>query len=208
MKLLDLFSGAGGAAMGYSHAGFTEIVGVDIEPQPHYPFTFVKADAFAYLAEHGSEFDVIHASPPCQRYSSMSRRRDGHPDLYAPMRTALLQTGKPFVIENVIGAPYSHGLLLCGSMFGLVVRRHRNFETSHLIFPPSQCRHKEQGRPIIVTGNGGGGTSPHSDKGIKSEWPSYMGMLWASPDEVTQSIPPAYTEFIGKALLAQLAVKP
>ena len=183
--------------MGYFRAGFNEITGIDNHHMPNYPFTFVLADALEYVAAHGSEFDLIHASPPCQKYSSMSRRKN-HPDLYGPTRSVLRYVDRPYVIENVIGAPYAHGIILCGSMFGLKVRRHRNFETSWLILQPMQCRHKEQGRPITVTGDSGGKPRPHSWKGIKSEWPKIMGMEWATPEDTTQAIPPIYTEFIGR----------
>lgn len=203
MKLLDLFCGAGGAAMGYHRAGFDEIVGVDNRPMPRYPFTFVLGDALEYVREHGHEFDAIHASPPCQRYSTMSNRRDDHPDLYALTRLVLLTVDRPFVIENVIGAPYSHGIVLCGSMFGLRIRRHRNFETNPLILQSLQCQHGPE-RPITITGNGGGRPRPHSFKGIRSEWPFYMGMEWARPEEVKEAIPPAYTEFIGRQLLTAI----
>ncbi len=203
-RLLDLFCGAGGAARGYQMAGF-HVTGVDIKPQPRYiGEEFIQADALEYLAEHGQEYDAIHASPPCQRYGPMSNHREAHPDLYGPTRLALLATGKPFIIENVPGAPYDHGIVLCGSMFGLKVRRHRNFETSWLILNSLRCDHKAQGRPITVTGHGGGRPRPHSWKGVKAEWPAIMGMLWALPEEVTQSIPPAYTEFIGRQLMAYL----
>lgn len=205
MRLLDLFCGAGGAAMGYHRAGFNAIVGVDHLPQKHYPFAFILGDALEYVREHGHDFDAIHASPPCQRYSSMSKKRNDHADLYNPTRAALSKTGLPYVIENVIGAPYAHGLVLCGSMFGLVVRRHRNFETSWLILQSLRCNHAAQGRPITVTGHSGGRPRPHSWKGHRPDWPRIMGMEWATPDEVTQAVPPAYTEFIGKQLLAYLS---
>ena len=198
--LLDLFCKAGGAAMGYHRAGF-DIVGVDIEPQPRYPFEFVQADAMTFPLDG---FDAIHASPPCQRYSSMSRNNETHPDLYAATRRRLLEAGKPWIIENVIGAPYQHGCTLCGSMFGLKVRRHRNFETSWLILSSLRCDHAAQGRPITVTGQGGGRPRPHSWKGVKAEWPDIMGMPWASPAECTQAIPPAYTEYIGQQLISIL----
>ena len=204
-RLLDLFCGAGGAGMGYHRAGFGEIVGVDIAPQKNYPFEFVQGDALEYVLEHGHEFDAIHASPPCQRYSVMSRNDKEYPDLYDPTRALLLSNGVPWVIENVIGAPYGYGFVLCGSMFGLVVRRHRNFETSWLHLMGLRCDHAGQGRPITVTGHGGGLTSRHSDKGVKAEWPQYMGMPWATPKECTQAIPPAYTEHIGQALIQNLA---
>jgi DNA (cytosine-5)-methyltransferase 1 len=202
--LLDLFCGAGGAAKGYLDAGFT-VIGVDNVEQPRYRGdAFMKADALEFLTEHGHEYDAIHASPPCQRYSGMSRNRSAHPDLYGPTRDGLHAIGKPFIIENVIGAPYHYGFVLCGSMFGLVVRRHRNFETSWLEFLPLRCEHALQGRPITVTGHGGGTQRPHSWKGVKAEWPQYMQMPWATPEECTQAIPPAYTEYIGRSLMEQL----
>jgi len=198
-RLLDLFCGAGGAAMGYHRAGF-EVVGVDHRPMPRYPFKFHQVDALEYGAEHGHEFDAIHASPPCQAYSVMSRNRNEHPQLYAQTRNILQKIDHPYVIENVIGAPYAHGVVLCGSMFGLVVRRHRNFETSWLILSGLVCDHAKQGRPITVTGNSGGEPRKHSWKGVRREWPLYMQMPWATPMEVTQAIPPAYTEWIGTQL--------
>jgi DNA (cytosine-5)-methyltransferase 1 len=201
MRLLDLFCGAGGAAMGYHRAGF-EVVGVDIKPQKHYPFEFHCADAFAFLEKHGQEFDVIHASPPCQAYSVMSRD-NGHQDLYAECRAQLEDVGKLWIIENVIGAPYRWGTVLCGSMFGMVVRRHRNFETSWMILSGLRCNHSGP-RPKTVTGKSGGLTK-HSDKGVKEEWPTYMQMPWATPDECTLAIPPAYTKWIGQQLRQALA---
>ena len=182
--------------MGLHRAGF-EVVGFDIKPQPRYPFEFHEADA---LTVDLSGFDAVWASPPCQRYSTISRNREIHPDLYRPTRDRI--SGNPFIIENVIGAPYDSGIILCGSMFDLVIRRHRNFETSWMIFQP-RCHHEKQGRPITVTGHGGG-LSRHSWKGVKTEWPTYMGMPWASPDECTQAIPPAYSEYLGRQLMAAL----
>jgi len=207
-RLLDLFCGAGGAGMGYHRAGFGEIVGVDNAPQPRYPFEFVQGDALEYVAEHGHEFDAIHASPPCQRYSVMSRNDKEYPDLYDPTRALLLSNGVPWVIENVIGAPYGYGFVLCGSMFGLVVRRHRNFETSFLALRPG-CDHARQGKAITVAGHGSrkdGGMSPskHSWKGFHHLWPQYMGMTWATPYEASLAVPPAYTEYIGQALIQNL----
>ena len=223
-RLLDLFYGAGGAAMGYHRAGF-EVVGVDIEPQPHYPFEFHQADALEYVAEHGREFDVIHASPPCQAYSSATRDHSKHPDLYAATRNALLTVGLPYVIENVIGAPYDSGLVLCGSMFPLPpvtdsegrpvwVQRHRNFESSWFMFQPG-CNHAAvkaiAGRPLTVTGHGDGREGEtwreykHSRKCPTSFWPAVMGMPWVGdPYSVRLSIPPAYTEWIGRQLIAAL----
>jgi hypothetical protein len=129
VRLLDLFSGAGGAAVGYARAGF-EVVGVDIEPQPNYPFEFHQADALEFCREHGHEFDAIHASPPCQAYTPLRAvHGKDYPDMLAATREALEATGLPWVIENVPGAPINSGIFLCGTMFDLRVYRHRWFET-------------------------------------------------------------------------------
>jgi DNA (cytosine-5)-methyltransferase 1 len=143
-RLLDLFCGAGGAAMGYSRAGF-EVVGVDIKPQPRYPFAFVQADALETLREWTWEneisFDAIHASPPCQAFSVLKHLSSGdHPELVEPTRNRLQATALPYVIENVPGAPLIEPVTICGSSLGLDVRRHRLFETNWpLMVPP--CAH-------------------------------------------------------------------
>jgi DNA (cytosine-5)-methyltransferase 1 len=146
MKLLDLFCGAGGAAMGYYRAGFEDITGVDNKPQPNYPFEFILGDALEYVIDHGAEFDVIHASPPCQAYSITKSLPwvDDYPELIEPLRNLLKETDKPYVIENVLGAPLINPLELCGSMFGLPLIRHRLFECNPPIwFPPQPhaCKH-------------------------------------------------------------------
>jgi DNA (cytosine-5)-methyltransferase 1 len=207
MRLLDLFSGAGGAAVGYHRAGFDEIIGVDIEPQPNYPFTFVQADAFDVLATWDlSEFDMIHASPPCQRWSASTRDPEKHPDLIAPTRQALIALGVPYVIENVERAPLIGYLRLCGSMFGLQVRRHRYFELSFPAMSPA-CNHREwtAGRPWSVIGH----LSNKDQKHQHSFKPSFeqgrrlMEMPWAKTvHELVEAIPPAYTEFIGEQFKA------
>lgn len=210
--LLDLFCGAGGAAMGYHRAGF-DVVGVDIEPQPHYPFEFVQGDALTPPVEL-SRFDAIHASPPCQAYSVATPDKTIHPDLYDPTRQLLIRNGRPFVIENVIGAPYSHGIVLCGTHFDCIsgsgewIRRHRNFETSWLMFQP-QCDHNRDRRPATVTGHTfvkeakdwsrGRGTW-----GRQITWTEAcqaMGIDWMDRRELVLSIPPAYTEFLGNQLI-------
>jgi DNA (cytosine-5)-methyltransferase 1 len=203
-RLLDLFCGAGGAAMDYHRAGF-EVVGVDIKPQPHYPFEFHQADALTYPFDG---FDAIHASPPCPAYSTLTGKvaQSRHPDLYAPTRARLLASGVPWVIENVIGAPYHHGIVLCGSMFSLGVRRHRNFETRDLILMPFLCDHAGP-RPVTVTTYAGAGTttSRHSLKMPFEANRDLMGMPWAQEQrEVGLAIPPAYTEWIGRQLIAAL----
>ena len=207
-RLLDLFCGAGGAAVGYHRAGFTEIVGVDHKPMPRYPFEFVQADALEYLREHGQEFDVIHASPPCQAYSRS--RNNGAakpcPMLVPDVRACLQQTGRPWVIENVEGAPLHFPVLICGAYFGLGIAgydlpRHRLFESSHLIMVPP-CQHR-RGRTIGIYG--GGTNQAHRQKlgrNIReAEKRSAMGIDWMTRKELTQAIPPAYTEWIGRRLL-------
>jgi DNA (cytosine-5)-methyltransferase 1 len=207
MKLLDLFCGAGGAAMGYHLAGFTEIVGVDIEPQPNYPFDFIQADVMS-MSSLG-EFDLIHASPPCQRYSTMTLHALNYPDLIDQVRIMLEMSGRPYVIENVEGAPIMAHLKLCGSMFGLDVQRHRLFELSGfpLVLSPA-CNHKawKGGRPWTVTGSGGGGKFAHSWKPESADhYADLMGMpRGMSKSEYSEAIPPAYTKFIGEAFLAQV----
>jgi DNA (cytosine-5)-methyltransferase 1 len=206
-RLLDLFCCEGGAAMGYHRAGF-EVVGVDIVPQPLYPFEFHEGDALEVLdyqirSNNMGRYDAVHASPPCQRYSTISRNDREYPDLYEPIRERLIALGLPWIIENVIGAPYRSGFVLCGSMFGLKIRRHRNFETSFLVMRP-QCDHKAQGRPYTITGNGGGCESKHSLKPNRKDLWRYLDMPWATPYGVTQAIPPCYAEWIGERLMAVL----
>jgi DNA (cytosine-5)-methyltransferase 1 len=190
---LDLYSGAGGAAMGYHRAGF-DVVGIDLRPQPRYPFEFHQADALEYLATADlSLFDAIHASPPCQLYAKVTAWRgtpSDHPDLLDPTRQALTAIGLPWVIENVPEAPLRHDLLLCGSQFGLAVKRHRAFETSPRLFsliPP--CRHR--------------GLLPFVHKGERA-FADAMGCHWMTNRGARQAIPPAFTEHLGGLLLAAL----
>lgn len=217
-KLLDLFAGAGGAAIGYQRAGF-EVVGVDIRPQPGYPGTFVQADAIEYLANLRPEtFDAIHASPPCQGYSPhvtsqssewAGTRGKDEPRLVADVRTLVQHHGGPYVIENVVGArdELRASLLLCGTMFGLPIPRHRLFESSVSIAQPWHTRCAgvarryalERGwdpRDMTVTGKG-------RNAGTKERWCEVMG--WPADVPVTQhglreAIPPAYTQWIGTFL--------
>lgn len=143
-RLLDLFCCQGGAAMGYARAGF-DVTGVDREPQPRYPFAFVRGDALAYLAEHGQEYDAIHASPPCQGYSRLRHlpwlKDKTYPLLIGPCRELLERIGKPWIVENVEDAPIG-GVVLCGSMFGLSVYRHRRFASRHLLMVPHHMKHR------------------------------------------------------------------
>ena len=317
MRLLDLYCGAGGAAVGYHRAGFDEIVGVDIAPQPHYPFEFVQADALEFLADHGHEFDAIHASPPCQGYSIMHnlpwlRGRD-YPLLILPTIEMLEALGKPYVVENVMGARHgakglkkrgleAHGLKagwLCGTMFGLPFYRHRLFATNWMWLAPGHPKH--QGRvtkgdspwrkgsnvsqQIVSIPTKSGNFDPYwrekHPNPVNSDWRKYhegalnirpgyekvpfsyptivgerlrangrpkdskiglsngmpetqlanwqngaqgngvgighakgwrlaaeaMGIDWMKREELTQAIPPAYTEFIGRQLHLTLAVR-
>jgi DNA (cytosine-5)-methyltransferase 1 len=200
-RLLDLFCGAGGAAVGYYRAGF-DVVGVDNRPQPHYPFEFHQADALEYLKEHGCKFDVIHASPPCQCYAQLTKHE--YPDLIPAVRAALMDNIKPYVIENIPTSPLEDALMLCGTMFGLRVFRHRLFESfPKIYFAPAMCNHwgksdslqRRKGQPFItVCGN----FVPLSKGRVA------MGIEWMSRAELTQAIPPAYTEFIGRQIIANM----
>lgn len=217
MRLLDLFCGAGGAAVGYHRAGFTEIVGVDIKPQKRYPFTFVQGEALLYLAAHGGGFDAIHASPPCQAYSVASNvhKKAGkvYPDLLRAMRLLCQAVGRPFVLENVALAPFeNHVVRLCGLMFNLPIFRHRGFECSSAVLAPEHPSH--EGKRIgegyySIAGSAGrwkswGRIQRGVMKGTRAEWRKAMGIDWMTRHELTQAIPPAYTEFIGRQLIAHL----
>ena len=223
--MLDLFCGAGGAAMGYSRAGF-DVVGVDINPQPNYPYEFVQEDALRVLEEladpaYGGwlqwkytniRIDAIHASPPCQAFSLASlwhgkAKQKQHPDLVDATRRLLDSTGLPYVIENVVGAPIRSDLVLCGEMFGLRVHRHRVFELGgwfgmqprhqpHLLKGALNNCHIEDGHARQVAGN----YADHADAS------DAMGVDWMTRKELAQAIPPAYTEFIGAQLLAHIGV--
>lgn len=205
MRLLDLFCCQGGAGAGYAAAGF-EVVGVDIDPQPRYPFTFVQADAIEYVAEHGHEFDVIHASPPCQAFTNAQKiQNNEHPDLIEPTRAALRATGKPYVIENVPGSPLRPDLTLCGAMFGLETYRHRVFESSIALEPLAHPKHAvpsaKMGRPAApgefmhIVGNFSGVDRARS----------IMGMPWATRDGLREAIPPRFTEYVGRQIIEAIS---
>lgn len=228
MRLLDLFCGAGGCAVGYSRAGFTQVYGVDIAPQPRYPFGFVQGDALEVLKsliagepiKFGRQwlglhnFDAIHASPPCQKYSQVNRRSHmqgkDYPDLIGPTRAILEKCSQPWVIENVEAAPLNLGSIrLCGTSFGLPIRRHRLFESSVMLFG-MDCRHsrfREKKYPTCF--------QPERGKRVLSTvvqvyghtegcalWPAALGIDWMNRHEMTQAIPPAYTEYVGRQLIA------
>jgi DNA (cytosine-5)-methyltransferase 1 len=198
--VLDLFCGAGGAAMGYHRAGF-EVVGVDIAPQPNYPFYFHQADVFEYLDAYlgAVHFDVIHASPPCQAWSratAWSGDRSSHPKLIDPVRERLRAAGLPYVIENVQEARHDlhYPIRLCGSQFGIPVQSHRWFEIRSVPFhlmPP--CHHQSTDA-----------SRDHGAKQTESEFRDAIGCGWMTVHEARQAIPPVYTEWIGARLLETL----
>lgn len=209
MRLLDLFCGAGGAAMGYSRAGF-EVVGVDLHKQPRYPFEFHQADALTFPLDG---FDAIHASPPCQGYSVGTGFGDRRkpPQLIAEVRNLLRASGKPYIIENVMGAKehmYSP-IMLCGSMFNIGVVRHRLFESNFpLACQPHKCHGPEVDRDLVsVTAHGPPPRWYKKNPGAKFSlkvWKDAMGIGWMIRDELREAIPPAYTEHVGRQLMAHL----
>jgi DNA (cytosine-5)-methyltransferase 1 len=229
-RLLDLFCCQGGAGTGYHRAGF-DVVGVDIDAQPLYPFPFHQGDALEVLRDlllsdilgtpvilGGVEymlqdFDAIHASPPCQAYSTITPDKSKHPELIEPVREFLIESGLPYVIENVDGAKREliDPVMLCGSSFGLRVRRHRWFESNTPILT-MPCQHATQGQPVGVYGD-------HPDarqvlrpdgrsRGAKAtsvdDARDAMGMPWADWAGCAEAIPPAYCEHIGRQLIDHL----
>jgi DNA (cytosine-5)-methyltransferase 1 len=205
-RLLDLFCCQGGASAGYAAAGF-EVTGVDIEPQPRYPYEFHQADAIQFLSRYGCGFDVIAGSPPCQKWTrAQTIRGNEHPDFIEPMREHVQALGKPYVIENVVGAPLLDPVMLCGSMFALGTYRHRIFESSVPLATRLHPRHvapiADMGRPIRpgeryhAVGNFTGAAKVAED----------LGVQWMSRDGIRECIPPAYTRFLGEQLIRHLAV--
>jgi DNA (cytosine-5)-methyltransferase 1 len=216
-RLVDLFCGAGGAGMGYHRAGF-DVLGVDIRPQSSYPFAFVQADALTFPLDG---FDAIHASPPCQGYLNLGAvnralgRDQEHERLIAPTRELLIAAGVPYVIENVpdAAAELRNPIRLCGSSFGLAVRRHRLFESSAPIMA-APCAHHLQREPRYWTGWRPDGherkatvVQVYGNGGDRETWGPAMGIEWMTPGELAEAIPPAYTEHIGGYLLAELRAK-
>lgn len=220
MRVLDLFCNAGGAGMGYARSGF-EVVGVDLHPQKNYPFAFIQHDALTLDPRFMASFDAIHASPPCQGYTSMRHApgAKGAPRLIGETRTMLERTGLPWIIENVeeARAEMRNPLTLCGSMFdlgtqGCRLQRHRLFESNVAISAPSTCQHDE--RPVIgvyggharnrSAAHGGRGTRDVWEGGHRAAMSQAMGMTWATCSEMSEAIPPAYTEHLGRQLMAHL----
>ncbi len=229
LRVLDLFCCEGGAGAGYARAGF-DVTGVDINPQPRYPFAFRQADVLALDPAWVASFDAIHASPPCQAHTAMKTMHNAkvHADLIEPTRAMLKASGRPWIMENVVGAPLEAPILLCGTMFGLGVedaelRRHRLFEASWpLLFVP-QCQHgsrdtigvygghvrnRRRARTIGVYGEGARDSRRKFDKGVpdftSDQGRAAMEMDWATIAGLSQAIPPAYTEWLGRELMAHL----
>ena len=213
-KLLDLFCGADGAAAGYHRTGF-DVVGFDINPQPNYPFKFVKMDA---LEVDLDICDAIHASPPCQNYCwcTTKARNEGktYPDLIEPVRKLLIESGKPYVIENVVGAPLINPTYLEGTMFGLNVIRRSCFETNWWLPQPMYLKRKKPIKQLSkigptrilqksaycqVTTSGSDGWSCRL-----ADFQDAMNINWMTRAEITQAIPPAYSEYIGRYLMGMI----
>ena len=206
--------------MGYHRSGFTDIVGVDIVHQKRYPFEFVQGDALEYLAEHGHEYDGIHASPPCQAFVMLAKHRPNpkdHKDWLSPTLDLVEKMAIPYVVENVMTSPLRATVILCGSHFGLTVQKHRKFKTS-FILPQPACDHNwptADGKPVGVYG----GSFKKSNADGKPKWiggrraesvaeaRQAMGIGWMTGKEISEAIPPAYTEWIGRHLLQYLETK-
>lgn len=204
-RLLDLFCGAGGCSMGYHRAGF-DVVGVDVEPQKHYPFEFIEADATTFPLDG---FDAIHASPPCQDHMQTPHKKHGTGWMLDATRKRLLAQPAPWVIENVPGAAMRADYVLCGCMFGLPnLRRERWFETSWHGFALNMG-HDHRLPAISVVGHGTP-TWARQKLGYNptiAQYRAAMGIDWMNRNELSQAIPPAYTELLGRALLAHLAAE-
>lgn len=218
-RLLDLFCCQGGASRGYVNAGF-EVVGVDIDPQPRYPYEFHQADALEFLAQHGHEFDAVHASPPCQRFLNLGKvnialgRDYDYPNLIGPVRKILQNLGKPYVIENVQDARSElvDPVRVCGTGLGRPLRRHRLFESNMPIVGVA-CDHSAFREPRYWTGWRPKGETRlstvvqvYGNAGGQHEWPAAMGIDWMDRHGMVEAIPPSYTEHIGRQLIRSLAV--
>lgn len=221
MKLLDLFCKQGGCSVGYHRAGFT-VTGVDKDKQPRYPYEFHQADALEFLRLHGHEYDVIHASPPCQGYSRSTaphRSNTVYADLLPITRDELEAIGKPYIIENVPGAPMRQDIRLSGQMFGLKVVRWRWFELGGGLwimnpYPPTIRKGiVARGEAVSVFGSGSYKKSKHDadpifkKESIQATWSYAMGIDWMNRDGLREAIPPRYTEWIGEMIFEQVKAR-
>lgn len=216
-RMLDLFCCQGGASDGYAEAGFA-VVGVDIDPQPRYPFKFRQADAIEFFENHAHQFEAWHASPPCQAHTNAQKIMGNyHRDFIVPTRRMFIEANEyrvrngvaavPWVIENVPGAPLIDPVELCGEMFGLETYRHRLFESNVTITAPEHPKHVArttkmgrapvEGEYMHIVGNFSG-----VQKGRE-----VMGMPWANRDGLREAIPPAYTEYIGRQIIEHIGVR-
>jgi len=203
MKALDLFCGAGGAGMGLHRAGF-DVTGVDINPQPHYPFTFVQGDA---LAQDLSGFDLVWASPPCQAHTAMQhirKNKEAHMDLIPETRAMLEKWGGPWIMENVKGAPLRTSIMLCGTMFGLRIIKHRYFEMSFQVpFLTPSCNHAD----VYDPWHGKGRTAEAMREAQGTPWIPASGgasRKRGASGDCNNAIPPAYSEYLGKLAMAEI----
>lgn len=212
--LLDLFCGAGGATKGYQRAGFY-VIGVDLAPQPNYcGDEFHQADALNALQAlvrigtiYGLNVSAVHASPPCQAFSSMSACRpglaDSYPDLVQPVRELLVESTLPWIMENVPGAPMRKDVTLCGHMFGLALYRHRIFESNIALTEPDHPKH-------VTPGSRAGHWKPGQIISVSGHCAPIavareaMGIDWTNRHELAESIPPAYTQYLGIQLMRNL----
>ncbi|MEU1103649.1 SAM-dependent methyltransferase [Streptomyces tibetensis] len=209
LRVLDAFCCSGGMAMGFHLAGF-EVVGVDIEPQPDYPFTFHQGDAIDFIARHGADFDLIHGSPPCQAWTPLNAyNHKTYPELIGPARDAMRATGRPYVIENVEAArpELREPIRLCGPTFGLRMFRHRLFETSFPVTEPAHPGHRAictrngylptPERPFMTI------TGGRHSKAWQRAAAEAMGTPWITTIRgVCEAIPPAYAHWIATQYLA------
>lgn len=221
--LIDLFCGAGAASRGYEQAGF-DVIGVDMHPMPSYPYPFIQYDALRMDDRFLRKADALHASPTCQKFTALrhAKHARAHEDLITPMRPILMRTGKPYVMENVEGAPLLNPVCLCGSMFGLGantrdgtryhLERHRLFETNWPLSPPRECQHRQ---PVIgaygahvrnrSAEHGGRGTADFLGEDKPRLMWECMGIDYRQTmAEMSQAIPPAYTRWIGEQLMRLL----
>jgi DNA (cytosine-5)-methyltransferase 1 len=210
-RIIDLYCAGGGAAMGYHRAGF-EVVGVDLNPQPHYPFEFIQRDVLSMTAEEiRAGFDAVHASPPCQKHTrktaTWGRKRTHwheHLDLIPQTRALLEATGLPYIIENVVGAPIRADVTLCGTMFGLRIIKHRQFEANFpLVAQDRECDHSDVYNPW----QGKGRSAKEFRAAQDTPWLPMAGGASRKAGitgDLYNAIPPAYTEYLGRQLLAHI----